>query len=306
MGRISFLLSIVVTATAIAQEGRIVYTKFDGLPPWHSDLYRMNGDGSERVALTRDGQSRNPRWSPDGKRIVFVQSFAMDSSQLVVMDADGKKRQVLARMSWIGSATWSPDGSSFAMVARTPSLATLSQDPIWSGLYLLPANGKGKLRLLFPSVATASWSPDGKKIAFAKEGPRGQWSVWVSLADGTGDLRLTAPEPDLGNVAWSPDGAWISAQTEGKIFVIREDGRGRKAVPMPRGWLCRSTAWTPDARHLVASCSAGPVGCGGPSSTGQILPPCELRLFRLPLDGKSAAVRLGDPQAREADVSLRE
>lgn len=61
------------------------------------------------------------------------------------------------------------------------------------GLFLLPADGQGEPRLLFRNPFTPTWSPDGKKLAFSVEHPRGLWAVHVANSDGSNDVQLTDP-----------------------------------------------------------------------------------------------------------------
>src|SRR5579859_7454166 len=52
----------------------------DGSPPWPvTDIYSMVVDGRSVKALTNDGHSHNPSWSPDGRRIVFIHDSALET-----------------------------------------------------------------------------------------------------------------------------------------------------------------------------------------------------------------------------------
>ena len=72
-----FGIAVLFLSIALAQQqtaGTIVYTHApDGSAPWPvNDIYAMRGDGSNVRALTNDGHSHNPTWSPDGRHILFI------------------------------------------------------------------------------------------------------------------------------------------------------------------------------------------------------------------------------------------
>jgi Tol biopolymer transport system component len=131
-----------------------VYTHApDESAPWPvTDIYSMRGDGSNVKALTNDGHSHSPIWSPDGRRILFIHDSALrtkpayrepkefesyHSVELYVMDADGKNRRLLRRLEpVIYSAAWSPDGKTLA-ISCLPEIAESSTtrrrtNPGWS------------------------------------------------------------------------------------------------------------------------------------------------------------------------------
>jgi dipeptidyl aminopeptidase/acylaminoacyl peptidase len=83
-----------------------------------ANLWLASTDGKTRRQLTttekRDG---HPRWSPDGKRILF-QSNRSGSSQLWIIDLDGgEPRQLTTISTGANSAIWSRDGTHIAFVS---------------------------------------------------------------------------------------------------------------------------------------------------------------------------------------------
>jgi eukaryotic-like serine/threonine-protein kinase len=76
------------------------------------------------------------------------------------------------------------------------------------------------------------YSPDGTRIAFASD-RGGDWSVWVSDADGSNAIELVSgPGTDAGTPRWSPDSTKIAfdwnADGNWNVYVIRS--RGGKPV----------------------------------------------------------------------------
>jgi TolB protein len=200
------------------------------------------------------------------------------------MDNDGRNRRVLRVIEpAIYSAAWSPDGNTVAISAATS--VTPGQTPR-KGMFLLPANGKGQLRLLIENGWTPSWSPDGTKIAFAVEQPRGHWTVRTAHANGTANVRLTDDRKNSGSPSWSPDGKriafdqFVDVNGRQQVFIMNADGSNIRQVTTDMAWSCGHPSWSSSGNELVVGCRSAASPCGmGFFSTGQPMPECVRRLF---------------------------
>ena len=77
----------------------------------------MYPDGTGLNKLTNDKVNYfSPKWSPDGKHIVYVDSATND---LYIMDADGENKVNLTNTFEYAEAypSWSPDGNKIAYMA---------------------------------------------------------------------------------------------------------------------------------------------------------------------------------------------
>lgn len=100
-----------------------------------------------------------------------------------------------------------------------------------------------------------TWSPDGKRVAFASEDPRsGSTQIYVMNADGSDRVQLTTRAGGNGPV-WSPDGAhiayqaWIDNRTG--LYVVpvdRSTGPRNVSGTVTNPWHAR---WSPDGTQLT-------------------------------------------------------
>jgi Tol biopolymer transport system component len=122
---------------------------------------------------------------------------------------------VEAGMAWpAGAQAVAPNGQ----IAFSFSEACCDRD-IW----VINPDGTGQTNLTNTPTATEvdpSWSPDGNKIAYTREG-----DIWVMNADGTEQTNLTqSSEPDF-SADWAPDGSQLVFVSEvpGKIISTQFD-----------------------------------------------------------------------------------
>jgi Tol biopolymer transport system component len=176
-----------------------------------------------------------------------------DYSELWVMNPDGSGQQRVTRRPEGFAPAWSPDARRIAFVrqrrgARLPGGGHVNDRDI----YLVNADGSGERRLTSGPVQSIfpAWSPDGRRIAFARRsGPTlGAYKtdIYVINADGSGQRKLTQDSHVQWGPVWSPDGRKIAFRTRSGIYVINADGGGqRKLAPgvFP--------AWSPDGRKIA-------------------------------------------------------
>jgi Tol biopolymer transport system component len=114
-------------------DGQWFVTCSDRHPP-HArgyQLYVMKTDGSQQRRLTEGGLNCNARFSPDGRKILYLHQTHKEGNSIWVVDADGKNaREIVKTIGVAGhaarlvdpqagvldSAFWSPDGKQIAVV----------------------------------------------------------------------------------------------------------------------------------------------------------------------------------------------
>jgi len=198
-------------------------------------LWRSKLDGSERLQLTfAPVEAKTPRWSPDGKRIVFMarQPGQRWKLYLAASEAGNEPQELLPGSQNQGSEDqaapdWSPDGNTLVFggfpeeisgAARATSLRLL--DLTTHQTSMLP----GSEGLYCPR-----WSPDGRYIsATSADGRR------LVLFD-VANRKWSAPE-DLpeGCPTWSHDGKYLYFQSwdvkDPAFFRMRISDRKRERL----------------------------------------------------------------------------
>lgn len=154
--------------------------------------------------LTSSGADEaNPVWSPDGRRIAFVQETDQDSeiyAMSVQCDLPQGCRSDRYNLSDDPARdrdpAWSPDGRRIAFASN--------RGGAWD-IYVMTADGSQIQRLTDGTGTNVnpSWSPDGQQIVFA--GRRsGGWALYMINADGGNIRRLTYNKDEDFRPAWRP------------------------------------------------------------------------------------------------------
>lgn len=155
-----FLGGMSVSDVDFSKDGKwITYVSIPERALWRSKL-----DGSDRLQLTNPGAmlAGLPRWSPDGKQIVFTGRTKDRNWRAYLISSEGGAPQDLVPGAKAGmDPNWSPDGKSIAL-----SFGNLDEAGIGGGITILNLETKQQRDLPgTENLFSPRWSPDGKFIA---------------------------------------------------------------------------------------------------------------------------------------------
>jgi len=172
-------------------------------------LWRSKVDDTERLRLTEPSlQAALPRWSPDGKQIVFMGRTTKTNWRAYVIASDGGATYDLVPSAPVGfDPTWSPDGKSIVLTLNEGGEPNVN--PSGAGIAIVDVQTRKVSPL--PQAAqlfSPRWAPDGKYIAAITTDSQKlvifdratqQWADLVSMP--------------IGYPSWSHDGQYVYFDT---------------------------------------------------------------------------------------------
>ncbi|HSE24481.1 MAG TPA: winged helix-turn-helix domain-containing protein [Pyrinomonadaceae bacterium] len=168
------------------QGHRLSYTRVSGGTP----IYRIeattqpNQHPAATKFLSSTREDASPRYSPDGKRVVF-QSDRTGNPEIWMCDNQGRNLTQLTffRKGVAGTAQWSPDGSQIAFDYRASGM---------SDVYVINVTGGVPRRVTTEDSddSVPSWSRDGKYLYFASN-RTGSLEIWKTPVEGGPAVQIT-------------------------------------------------------------------------------------------------------------------
>ena len=185
-------------------------------------LWSANDDGTDVQRLTvNKARDIYPSFSPDGKWIAFSSNRAGNYDVYVMPAGGDKPRQLTFNSADDVAIGWTPDGSKVIFLSSRdngvfPGVATLFEVPA--------DGGHGTSRCTTDWGSWASYSPDGKKLAFTRH--PGAWSrkhyrgsyavdLWLTDVAGHGFTRL-------GDGDYKGNYLWPMYGNDGSIYFVAD------------------------------------------------------------------------------------
>jgi dipeptidyl aminopeptidase/acylaminoacyl peptidase len=105
-------------------------------------------------------------------------------------------------------------------------------------------------------VGSATWSPDGKTVAFVSN-LSGRNNIWLVPSEGGWPMQLTVSDERQTSPTWSPDGKWIAYMSDydgdeqWDIFLVSPKTGQVVNLTNTREIAEENPTWSPDGRYLA-------------------------------------------------------
>jgi tricorn protease len=143
------------------------------------DLWIANRDGSQPVRLTvDDGVESNPYFSPDGTLIAFSAEYDGNTDVFTVPVTGGIPKRLTWHPGFDLVRGFTPDGKKVMFISQRSSYTGRYME-----LFLVSSDGGYPEKVAVPNVWSASWSPDGKTLAYNPISPA--YNQWKNYRGGT-------------------------------------------------------------------------------------------------------------------------
>ena len=227
---------------------QIIYVKYSGVSWENRDLIRYNISDNTRKTLQTEGTVCTPKFSPDGRHIVYCAEIPNDNilyihtyhnHHIYKMDVNGQNNCLIIKEG--ASPKYSPQGDKIAYL-------TTGQDGS-SQISVANADGSGQKELTssvspywydtgFPRDGNGDpqWTPDGEKIVYVSY-ESGKAEIFIMNVDGSNKTRLSDAEFRGENPAITPDGKYILFTSRrpsniglDAIYIMDLDGKNQRML----------------------------------------------------------------------------
>jgi serine/threonine protein kinase/WD40 repeat protein len=229
----------------VSEEGTLVYVPGGKLRS-EADVVWLDRQGKCETILKSEPVSGELRLSsPDGTRLAFDKD-----EDIWVYDMFLKTQtRITSDVAIDRNPVWSPDGQHL-------TFASNRKGPM--AIYEKSADGTGTEVELYAGpnpLRPASWSPDGKTLAFVEESDRTGDDIWLLSISGEGKAlarKFAATQAHERQPVFSPDGLWVayvSNETgDFEVYVKPSSGVGQRKTISTGGGI--EPVWHPKGGEL--------------------------------------------------------
>ncbi len=247
------------------------------------EVVRVRADGAVEVLVSGSDFVSDPRRSPDGRSLAWLQwqhpDMPWDAAELVVRGPDGSETVVAggrsgARPESVVQPVWAADGALWFLADRTD---------VWSLYRWAPGGGPELVVGVGSDIAGPQWVfgqsrfallPDGRVVlAYGRDG-----ADRLAVRDPDGTLReLDLPYGSFGQLRAAGDGVvCVAGGPTSEPVVLRVSADGRAEVLRPARDLGLDPGWFSRPEHVTFPTEDG--GSGVASAHALVYPPTNPRV----------------------------
>ncbi|MGA2099060.1 MAG: S9 family peptidase [Candidatus Acidiferrum sp.] len=232
-------------------------------------LWMVPAAGGEAIPLTSEGvSSSHPRWSPDGKFLVFLSERNGGKKQIWLLNRQGGEAQQLTdTMQDVDDFAWSPDGRRLVLALKDPTPEELEAAKEKSTAAAHPSASSDSNSEEKKSKSKKPWVIDRLQFKVDEVGylDRRRTHLYIFDVAKKSLTQVTSGDYDDSEPAWSPDGKLLAftsnrttpdpdANYNSDIWVVAADNTDMGAhltqITTNPG-LDMSPTWSPDGKSIA-------------------------------------------------------
>lgn len=226
------------------------------------DLWSVSRDGGDAVRLTAGpGVEAHPVFSPDGTLVAFSGEYDGNVDVYIVPATGGVPRRLTFHPSTDVVVGWTPDGKEVVFASNRSSFS-----PRFNRLFTISVDGGFPKEIPLPMGYEASYSPDGKRLAyvplprdpFPGQGLAQAWKryrgglatpIWIATLSDSSIEKIPRQDSNDFNPMWIGDKIYFLSDRDGPVTLFAYDTRTKRVsrVIENRGLDLKSASAGPGA-----------------------------------------------------------
>jgi len=230
------------------REGYVSSTDDQGIHLWFMDLH--SGPKWKLIGATPSESQSQPALSPDGKKMLYVQS-SVDYMIVSASLSDATVQRVISSEVPVGMPAWGRKGHEFVYESRRNGLPAVWMRDDSGDHAMVTAQAFPTATMM---LGTPALSPGGDRVFYTRTDNNQVFQNWISSTSGGPPVRLTNVNDSVERGgAWSPDGGsivyWNFRNGETDLMLVKTTGEAAPTVlrrhgggPLPD--------WSPDGQWI--------------------------------------------------------